>query len=235
MNTVFKLGYQAWLLLGLGGIGALACWRAWLPRPRTLRLGVRGADRARRGGRARLPDRRHLRAQRRLRARPTLDGLGWLRDRAPGDVERDRLAQRPRAGGRRRARGRRRRLLRLRPRADLDVHRPADRARLARPRAAVGPRRRRPRARGRRAGCTAVRRRRRRCRCCARYDVRYVVVGPLERTDYGDGGVAKWDELGRRVFDRDGTTIWELRSRRALAHVEPLGQPAGRVPRLALA
>ena len=43
------------------------------------------------------------------------------------------------------------------------------------------------------------------------HDVRYVVVGPLERTDYGDGGVAKWDELGRRVFDRDGTTIWELR------------------------
>jgi len=44
-----------------------------------------------------------------------------------------------------------------------------------------------------------------------RYDVRYVVVGPLERTTYGDAGVAKWDQLGRRVFDRDGTTIWELR------------------------
>jgi YYY domain-containing protein len=44
-----------------------------------------------------------------------------------------------------------------------------------------------------------------------RYDVRYVVVGPIERTSYGDSGVAKWDELGRRVFDRDGTTIWELR------------------------
>ena len=38
MNTVFKLDYQAWLLLGLGGIGALAYWRAWL-RPRALRLG----------------------------------------------------------------------------------------------------------------------------------------------------------------------------------------------------
>ena len=44
-----------------------------------------------------------------------------------------------------------------------------------------------------------------------RYGVRYVVVGPLERTDYGDAGVAKWDELGRRVFDADGTIVWELR------------------------
>ncbi len=44
-----------------------------------------------------------------------------------------------------------------------------------------------------------------------RYGVRYVVVGPLERTTYGDAGVAKWDDLGRRVFDKDGTTIWELR------------------------
>jgi len=44
----------------------------------------------------------------------------------------------------------------------------------------------------------------------ARYDVRYVVVGPLERTEYGDGGIAQWDDLGRRVFDRDGTIVWEL-------------------------
>jgi uncharacterized membrane protein len=43
------------------------------------------------------------------------------------------------------------------------------------------------------------------------FDVRYVVVGPLERADYGDAGIAKWDELGRRVFDEDGTTVWELR------------------------
>jgi uncharacterized membrane protein len=50
----------------------------------------------------------------------------------------------------------------------------------------------------------------------ARYGVRYVVVGPLERTDYGDGGIAKWDRLGRRVFDRDGTTIWDLDRTRAV-------------------
>ena len=77
-----------------------------------------------------------------------------------------------------------------------------------------------------------------------RYGVRYVVVGPIERTDHGDAGVAKWDELGRRVFDREGTEVWDLarppgpaprrpRSRPA-AQVQPLGQAARRVPRLAL-
>ena len=35
-----------------------------------------------------------------------------------------------------------------------------------------------------------------------RYGVRYVVVGRLERTDYGDGGIAKWDALGHRVLRR---------------------------------
>jgi uncharacterized membrane protein len=44
----------------------------------------------------------------------------------------------------------------------------------------------------------------------ARYDVRYVVVGPIERADHGDAGVAKWDSLGRRVFDAAGTTVWDL-------------------------
>ena len=41
--------------------------------------------------------------------------------------------------------------------------------------------------------------------------MRYVVVGPLERADYGDAGEPKWAQLGRRVFERDGTTVWELR------------------------
>ena len=45
-----------------------------------------------------------------------------------------------------------------------------------------------------------------------RYDVRYVVVGPdRAHRPTATRACAKWDELGRRVFDRDGTTIWELR------------------------
>ena len=47
-------------------------------------------------------------------------------------------------------------------------------------------------------------------RLLARYGVGYVVFGPIERTDYGDDGLAKWDELGRRVYERQGTTVWEL-------------------------
>jgi uncharacterized membrane protein len=43
-----------------------------------------------------------------------------------------------------------------------------------------------------------------------RYGVRYVVVGPLERADHGDAGVAKWDRLGERVYDAGGTTVWRL-------------------------
>ena len=48
-----------------------------------------------------------------------------------------------------------------------------------------------------------------------RYGVDYVVFGPIERTTYGDAGLAKWDELGEQVFDRDGTTIWRLDQRRS--------------------
>jgi uncharacterized membrane protein len=43
-----------------------------------------------------------------------------------------------------------------------------------------------------------------------RYGVRYVVVGPIERADYGDAGLLKWDRLGRRMFDRDGTTVFDV-------------------------
>jgi YYY domain-containing protein len=43
-----------------------------------------------------------------------------------------------------------------------------------------------------------------------RYGVDYVVFGPIERTTYGDAGLEKWDQLGEKVFDRDGTLIWRL-------------------------
>jgi uncharacterized membrane protein len=46
-----------------------------------------------------------------------------------------------------------------------------------------------------------------------RYDVGYVVFGPIERTTYGDRGLTKWDELGARAFEREGTTVWRLQRR----------------------
>jgi YYY domain-containing protein len=43
-----------------------------------------------------------------------------------------------------------------------------------------------------------------------RYGIDYVVAGPIEQTTYGDAGLAKWDQLGRRVYSADGTTVWRL-------------------------
>jgi hypothetical protein len=63
--------------------------------------------------------------------------------------------------------------------------------------------------------------------------VDYVVVGPIERTDYGDAGLAKWDRLGRRVFDRDGTTVWVIGAE-AAASTTPgtrASRPAGSTAR----
>ncbi len=207
MNTVFKLGYQAWLLLGLAAIGALAWRREWLPgRPGRWAFGVVAAAAvaaamvypiagtyARKGGFA---------------GAPTLDGLGWLRDRAPGDVGAI---------------------------AWLDDHAPAGAVVLetvGKDYSAFGHARistftglpavlgwaGHERQWGHRVGsreqdvgrayetpstleATALLR---------RYAVRYVVVGQLERADHGDAGVLKWDALGRRVYDREGTIVWEI-------------------------
>jgi YYY domain-containing protein len=44
----------------------------------------------------------------------------------------------------------------------------------------------------------------------ARYEVRYVIVGSLERAEYPQEGLAKFDRLGERVFDASGTIVYEL-------------------------
>jgi YYY domain-containing protein len=204
MNTVFKLDYQAWLLLGLGAVGAVA----WLPLRRVGRAGfallagvvvlaaavypVAGTY-ARKGGFDRSP---------------TLDGLGWLRDRAPGDPGaiawlNDRAADGSvvlEAVGNDYSTFGHGRISTFTGLPTVlgwpgherqwghDVGARADEV----ARAYSSPTT---------AGAADV---------LSRYGVRYVVVGPLERTDYGEGGIAKWDELGRRVYDADGTIVWEL-------------------------
>jgi len=47
-------------------------------------------------------------------------------------------------------------------------------------------------------------------RLLARYDVRYVVVGSLEREQYPSAGLLKFDRLGERVFEAAGTVVYEL-------------------------
>ena len=199
MNTVFKLGFQAWLLLGLAGIGALA-WR----RPGRVFTAAAAAvvlaaavypiagTHARTDGFARTP---------------TLDGLGWLRERAPGD---------------------------LGAIAWLNAHAPAGavvlestgedyfpdgHARISTftglPTVLGWPGRELQwghREGTRRADVERLYREpdpRAARPLLDRYGIRYVVVGPLERADHRRAGEAKWDALGRRAYDRAGTTVWE--------------------------
>ena len=243
MNTVFKLGYQAWLLLGLAGVGALALARASGCRGARLRwtlawplaallVGRRvvypvAGTYARKGGFDRAP---------------TLDGLGWLRDRAPGDLGAIDWLNDNAAGGA---------VVLESVGEDYSAFGHAristftglpDRAGLAGPRAASG------------ATTSGTRRE------DVERDVRVADDGAARRScstatasatsssarssapTYGDAGDrASGTQLGRRVFDArrdDGRVRLDPPARLgsgALAHVEPLRQAARRVPRLALA
>jgi uncharacterized membrane protein len=207
MNTVFKLGYQAWLLLGLAAACTLpwaGAWlgrRAWLPWAALIAvLLLLGAvypyagTYARKGGFARSP---------------SLDGLRWLEPSAPGDAAAIDWLRANTAGtavvleavGEDYSAFGHARISTFTGRATVLGwaghelqwdHQPGSREAdvqtlytttdLARARELIG-----------------------------RYGVDYVVFGPIERTTYGDAGLEKWDQLGTKVFDRGGTAIWRLR------------------------
>jgi len=207
MNTVFKAGFQAFLLLGLAAACALPWAAAWLPRRAwsgwaavaaiLLLLGLvfpYAGSYARTGGFANSP---------------TLDGLKWLRAGSPGDpgaiawlrantpgdaVVLEAFGDDYSAFGHAR-------ISTFSGRATVlgwvghEIqwqHNPGSRIAdiqtlyttpdAAQARTLIG-----------------------------RYDIRYVVVGPIEHTTYGDAGFAKRDQLGRRVYSRSGTTVWALR------------------------
>ena len=210
MNTVFKLGYQAWLLLAIGcAVGIVWSW-GWIGRRgRLVRIAWAVPLVALLALAAVYPVAGTYARKDGFADAPTLGGLGWLEESAPGDpaaiewlnenapkgsVVLEAVGDDYSAFGH----GRISSFTGLPTvmgwtghevqwghdpgsrREDVEaIYRAADEA-------SIQP-------------------------LLDRYDVRYVVVGPLERTSYGDAGVAKWDRLGRRVFDRDGTTIWELR------------------------
>jgi YYY domain-containing protein len=208
MNTVFKLGYQAWLLLGLAAIGALA-WRTewlalrrlrWTLGPLAALLVVAGFAYPVAGTYARKDG---------FTRAPTLDGLGWLRERAPGDIGAIDWLRDHAAGG------------------DVVLESVGDdyssfgHARIStftglqtvlgwpgheRQWAhSVGTRREDVAQMYESPSADAV------SALLRRYEVRYVVVGPLELTDHGEEGLAKWDALGERVYDGGGTVVWRLR------------------------
>ncbi len=207
MNTVFKAGFQAYLLLGLAAGCALPWAAAWLPRRAwtgwaigaaiLLLLGLvypYAGSYARTGG---FPN------------APTLDGLKWLRAGSPGDPgAMDWLRENAAGdavvleavGGDYSAFGHARMsTFTGRPTvlgwAGHEVQWQHD----------PGTRGADVEAMYKTTDLEAAR------TLLGKYGVRYVVVGPIEHTTYGDAGVAKWDQLGRRVYSQGGTTIWELK------------------------
>jgi uncharacterized membrane protein len=207
MNTVFKLSYQAWLLLAVAAACALPWAGLWLPRRAwgpwavvaTVLLLLSlvypyAGTYARHAGFSRSP---------------TLDGLGWLHERAPGDVAAIAWLREHAAG-------------------DAVVLEAVGDDYSAFGHARISTFTGRPTVMGwaghelqwehdpgsRRAEVDRLYTTTNLADARAllrRYRVRYVVAGPIERADYGDAGLAKWDTLARRVFDRDGTTVWALR------------------------
>jgi len=211
MNTVFKLGFQAWLLLAVAGACVVLWAGEWLPRavralwglPLLALLGLSvvfpvAGTYARKDGFAGAP---HLDGLRWLAESAPGDpaAIAWLRDEAPrGSVVLESVGDDYSAFGH----------ARISTFTGLPTvlgwpghevqwdHDPGTRRDdVERLYTLTDPAPARPLLR--------------------RYRVRFVVVGPLERTDYGDAGVAKWDALGRRVFEREGTAVWELTPPRA--------------------
>jgi uncharacterized membrane protein len=208
MNTVFKAGYQAFLLLGLAAGCALPWAGVWLPRriwtpwavgaAVLLALGLvypYAASYARTNG---------------FSTGPTLDGLGWLRVRSPGDpgalawirdhtpgdaVVLEAFGDDYSAFGHGRVS-----TFTGRPTvigwAGHEVQWSHD----------VGNRINDVKTLYTATDANQVR------PLLAEYDIAYVVAGPIERTTYGDAGLAKFDQLGKRVYDRQGTTVWRLTS-----------------------
>jgi uncharacterized membrane protein len=206
MNTVFKFGYHAWVLLALAAACALPWAAAWLPRRAWpawalvttvgLLLGLVypwAGTYARTGGFSRAP---------------SLDGLAWLRDRAPGDVAAIDWLRAHSAGdavvlesvGEDYSEFGHARISTFSGRATVLgwpgherqwSHDPGSRAADVQ-------------TLYRTTDVAAAR------SLVARYRIAYVVAGPIERTDHGEAGLAKWDALGRRVLDREGTTVWRL-------------------------
>ena len=206
MNTVFKLGYQAWILLAIAGACALAWGRDWLPWP--ARWAWRGValalvilscaytvagSVARKNGFAGDPasEGRNWLAR---TAPGDIGAIDWLRENAPGDA--------------------------VVLEATGDDYSAFGHARIStftgRPTVMgwaghelqwshdPGARRDEVRTMYTSLSETAIR------PMLDRYAVRYVVVGPIERTDYGEAGIAKWERIGKTVFDAEGTTVFDL-------------------------
>ena len=207
MNTVFKLGFQACILLAIAAACALPWASAHLPR-RGWPVWAAGAAVLLLLG-AVYPYAGTYARKGAFASSPTLDGLGWLRASSPGDPAAIAWLRANAAGNA------------VVLEAVGDDYSAFGHARIStftgRPTVLgwAGHERQwghQPGARAddvQRLYATADLDEAR--ELVGRYGVDYVVYGPIERTTYGDAGLAKWDELGERVFEREGTAIWRLR------------------------
>jgi len=204
MNTVFKMGYQAWLLLAVFGAVALAAARAWLPLvPRTAWLlvatGLVGVSLA-------YPVAATYASKEAFKDDPTLDGRTWLARTAPGDIAAiDWIHERLPGDA-------------VVLEAVGDDYSLLGTARIStytgRPTVMgweghelqwshdIGTRRSDVKTLYTSRDATAVR------ALLDRYGVDYAVVGPIERSTYGQIGALK--ALGRTVFAARGTTIYRF-------------------------
>ena len=206
MNTVFKSGYQAFLLLGLAAGAALPWAAVWLPRilwpPWAAVMAVLlvlGLVYPYAGGYARTGG---------FANSPTLDGLKWLRAGSPGDPAAMEWIRANTAGDA------------VILEAFGDDYSAFGHARIS---TFTG----RPTVMGwaghelqwqhdpgqRSAEIQTLYTTTDNAQAQGlidRYGIDYVVVGPIEQTTYGDAGTAKWDQLGQRVFSEGGTTVWRL-------------------------
>jgi YYY domain-containing protein len=206
MNTVFKLGYHAYLLLAVAAALALGWSGSWLGRRTWTVWAAVAAVLLLLGGVYPYAGTYASRAG--FARTPTLDGLVWLRERAPGDVAAIEWLRENTPGdavlleavGEDYSAFGHARMSTFTGRATVLgwaghelqwSHDPGRREQDVRrlyvtPNALVA----RP--------------------LIARYGIDYVVVGALERTGYGNGGIDKWEVLGRRVFAAQGTEVYRL-------------------------